>query len=298
MAADRPLDLVCVSYLADAQVLHVDPDPLPNSGAVVDETAASIAGDGPLTAITAARLGLRTGLISNSVGTDPTGQRLRHWLDQIGVRHDVRAIAGTVTPHLTVIADGGTRTWFAALQHAYADLLTVDLTPLRYARMAYIDCYRVISDAAARSITAARDTPLMLNLGGDQPSRAVISAAVGKQLIAVQTSIDESAADTAADIADELFQQFAPHAAVVTAGRHGALALTRDRLHRVAAPEAEVHHTHGAGAAFSAGYAHAVLGGADIATALAAGCLTGTQHCATPAALVPRHIPTDVFTPV
>ncbi|MEU7906367.1 carbohydrate kinase family protein [Actinoplanes sp. NPDC049118] len=298
MAADRLLDLVCFSYLADAQVMHVDTYPLPNSGAAVDATAASIAGDGPLTAITAARLGLRTGLIANSVGADHTGQRLRGWLDHFGVDHNVHAVAGTATPHLTVIADRGTRTWFAALTHAYADLLTADLALLTRTRLAYIDCYHVIADAAARAVAAAQDTPLLLNLGGDQPSPDVIAAARSRRLLTVQTSVDDSAVDSAADVADTLFHLFAPHTVVVTVGRHGAFARTRHQLHRVAAPEAAIHHTHGAGAAFSAGYARAILTGADIDTALTVGCNAGTQHCASPAALVPRQIPADVLTTV
>jgi len=48
MAANRLLDLVCFSYLADVQVLRVDACPRLNGGAVVDATAVSIAGDGPL----------------------------------------------------------------------------------------------------------------------------------------------------------------------------------------------------------------------------------------------------------
>lgn len=295
MAADRHLDLVCLSYLADAQVMRVDTYPLPNSGAAVEATAASIAGDGPLTAITAAGLGLRTGLIGNDVGADHAGQRLLSWLDHFGVHHGVQAVADIATPHLTVITDAGTRTWFAALKHAYADLLTADLTLLNHARLAYIDCYHVIADAAARAIAGAGNTPLLLNLGGDQPSPAIIAAAKGRPLLAIQTSIDESATDTAPDIADTLYQQFTPHTVLVTLGSHGALARTRDRLHRVGAPDAAIQHTHGAGAAFSAGYAHATLGGADAATALAAGCLAGTQHCASPAALVPHRVPAHVI---
>jgi len=74
--AGRSLDLVCFSYLAQAQILHVDQYPPANHGAAIASTTLAIAGDGPLTATTAAALRLRVGLIANRVGTDQAGQWL------------------------------------------------------------------------------------------------------------------------------------------------------------------------------------------------------------------------------
>ena len=81
-------------------------------------------------------------------------------------------------------------------------------------------------------------------------------------------------------MAADIFDRLRPQAAVITLGRHGAIALTRDGLDHVEAPQAPVRHTHGAGAAFSAGYAHALLLGGTVDEALAAGCRLGTDHCA------------------
>jgi sugar/nucleoside kinase (ribokinase family) len=284
----RHLDLACFSYLAAAQILRVDTYPAADGGAVVDATAAAIAGDGPLVAFTGTGLGLRTGLISNSVGADLSGRRLLEELDGAGVEHRIRTTASNATPQLTVIADNTTRTWFASLQWAYADLLAVDLSMLSEARLAYIDCYQVITDAAARCITAA-EAPLFLNLGGDQPAAAVTAATAGRTVQAVQTNLSENAADTAEDLANDLYTKFhQPAAVIVTLGRLGAIARTRHGLHRAEAPKVVVTHTAGAGAAFSAGYAHAVLAGADVDSALAAACRAGTEHCTSPASLVPR----------
>src|SRR6266498_5610550 len=119
MPPGRALDLVCVSYLADTKLLRVAAYPPANGGAVVDHIATSIAADGPLTAIIAAQLGLRVGLVTNSVGADPAGRRLLDTLEQVGVRHSITTLPDTATPQLTVVVDeSGTRTWFAALQHA------------------------------------------------------------------------------------------------------------------------------------------------------------------------------------
>lgn len=289
--ADRLLDLACVSYLAAAQVLHVHTYPPANSGTVVDAIAASVAGDGPLTAVTAARAGLTVGLVTNRVGDDPAGHHLLAALNTAGVRHTLRPDPDVLTPHLTVIADeADTRTWFAALHHAYTDLHETDLTPLTQARIVYVDCYQVLTHSAARAITAAQGAGLVLNLGGDPLADAVADAARGERVLSVQTSVDESDADDAEGLATHLFDQVRPDAAVVTVGRLGAIARTRHHLHHVPAPPGPVTHTHGAGAAFSAGYIHALLRGGDTDRALRAGCVAGTAHCVTSAATVPHHL--------
>jgi sugar/nucleoside kinase (ribokinase family) len=267
-----------------------------NHGAMVDETAASIAADGPLTAVTASGLGLHVGLVANQVGGDPAGCRLLDWLDSADVRHTIRAEPATCTPQLTVIADAaGTRTWFASLHRAYDELRTVDLSLLACTRLLYVDCYRVLKDAAARAVAAAGGTGLLLNLGGDPLDEDLVAAAAGQQILALQTSLDEAAASDAEALAATLFDRLRPDAAVVTLGRLGAVARTSTGVHRAAAPHAVISHTHGAGAAFSAGYVHALLTGADAEAALRAGCRTGTAHCASPAAVVPRHLPEAAF---
>jgi sugar/nucleoside kinase (ribokinase family) len=295
MGADRHLDLACFSYLADVQLLHVDAYPRANGGAIIEQAATSVAGDGPLTALTAAGLGLRTALISNRVGADTAGRALLDGLDAAGVRHDLHPDPGRRTPNLTVVADRDTRTWFASLADAVADLDTADLTPLTDARLAYVDCYRAVTAAAARAVRAAGDTPLLLNLGGDPLEDRIVAAARSARLCAVQTNLDETDARHAEAVALRLFDRLRPDAAIVTLGRLGALAATRDGVHRAAAAPAVVLHTHGGGAAFSAGYAHAVLTGADIPAAVRAGCDAGTAHCVSTAAQSPRRLPDAVF---
>ena len=141
-----PLDLVCVSYLADAGIQHVADYPPANHGAIITEMIDSIAADGPITALTAMLLGLRVGLISNQIGTDPEGQRLLSTLDRAHIQHIIEPVTHGTTPKLTVITDdAGTRTWFAWLDHAYAQLAVADLSMIANARLAYIDCYTAIT---------------------------------------------------------------------------------------------------------------------------------------------------------
>lgn len=301
--ADRRLDLVCFSYLADAQVLHVDTYPPANSGPVVAQTSASIAADGPLTAALASQLGLQVGLIANPVGNDPAGHRILAWLERARISHRIARTDTIATPQLTVIADADTRTWFAATQHVTAGLLAADLGLLAAdlglltdARLVYVDCYQLLATAATRVVAAATHTPLLLNLGGDPLDEQLARQARNRRIWAVQTSLDEDRADDAEALAEELFARVQPDTVVVTLGRLGALALTPEHVHRVPAPPAPtITHTHGAGAAFSAGYLHALLTDADAPTALRAGCAAGTAHCAGRSAVVPRQLPAETF---
>ncbi len=284
---DLDLDLVCVSYLADTTVLKVETYPGANSGAAVRDVETSIAADGPIVALAAARLGLRTGLIANHVGRDAPGGRLVARLNDHGVQHTISLVSGTRTPHLTVVADqAGTRTWFADLAAALNTLATADVSALARARLAYIDCYHAISGPAVLAIKAALDTPLFLNLGGDALTDTITTAAARCRVAAVQTNLDEARAPEAEHLAKNLIADLRADAAIVTLGSLGALVLTRHDLRHVPAtalPPVQLAHTHGAGAAFSAGYAHALLGGADPLTATRAGCDVGTAHCLTAA---------------
>lgn len=251
------LDLVCLSYLADTTILTVEEYPAANSGVVVREVTTSIAADGPIVALTAARLGLRAGLIANHVGTDHAGRRLVTTLNDRRVQHTIHLKTGTTTPQMTVVADdAGTRMWFAHLDSTPCALEAIDLAPVSRARLAYLDCYRALDTAAAAE----------------------------RSIAAVQTNLDEAHASHAGDLARTLLLQLRPEAAVITLGALGALVLIRDGSHHIRAPvfgDERVHNTHGAGAAFSVGYARALLAGDDPITATRAGCDLGTAHCTT-----------------
>ncbi|MFD9190395.1 carbohydrate kinase family protein [Streptomyces phaeochromogenes] len=284
-AGQAKWDLTCFSYLAHAQVSHVARYPEPNQGAEVTWTFSSLAGDGPMIAQACAARGLRTALIANQVGDDPTGRHARHSLDAAGVHH--RAGPGPAprhTPHLTVITDdAGTRTWFADLTHAYASLQQADTSLLARARLAYIDGYKVITDAASAALhtAAAAGVPVLLNLGSDPLHPKIQQAARQTHLFMVQTSLPEAQAREAEHTARTLLAELGAEAAVVTVGALGAVAVTRASIHQISARKADVVHTHGAGAAFSAGLAAAHLEGHDLPTALHFAGEAGTTHCTT-----------------
>lgn len=187
---------------------------------------------------------------------------------------------GLGTPQLTIVTDhAGTRTWFAWLGNAVEQLAAVDLTPLTTARLVYIDCYRVLDEPATRAIEASR-APLLLNLGGDPLSDAIAEAASRHPIAFVQTNLDERDAGHAQTLAAELYARLQPETVAVTLGSLGALSYTAAGAFWDEAPAAEIRHTHGAGAAFSGGLAHAYLTGATAQQAVRAACRAGTVHCA------------------
>ncbi|MFC0098273.1 hypothetical protein ACFFKH_12120 [Micromonospora marina] len=211
-------DLACFGYLAYAQVFSVTAYPAANSGTCVTQIIPSLAGDAPIAALTARQLGTHVSLVSNPVSLDPAGLTVLHTLDTIGVAHQAvpAAMSGPGTPQLTIVTDeAGTRTWYAWLGTATNHLNTADPTPLATARLAYIDCYRVIDLAAAAAITASR-APLLLNLGGDPLSEAVASAASNRRVAFVQTNLDEADADQAESLATALHERIAADTIVIT----------------------------------------------------------------------------------
>jgi sugar/nucleoside kinase (ribokinase family) len=266
-------------------VLHVASLPIANHGAVVHRATSAVAGDAPIVALACAHLGLGTMLVSNPVGSDVQGRRLAAVLASAGVDHRGRHDGGGgATPELTVVSDSnGTRTWFAHLDPALSRLARTDLAPLATARLAYIDGYTIIAELAARAIVAAAATPVLLNLGGDDLHPVVEAAARRCRLVAVQTSLDESEARYAETLAKGLSARLDAERTIVTLGSLGALALTPTGTHRVPSPDVPHPQTHGAGAAFSAGYLHALTQGDDHLAAVHAACRSAAAACAAPA---------------
>lgn len=288
------LDLVCFSYVADARVLKVERYPEPNGGAEVTEIIQSIAGDGPMVAAGAAALGLRTGLVGNHVGRDPAGQAVLDYLERHRVQHALQASESIRTPMVIVVSDqDGNRVWLAWLRHAHHALQDADTTLFNLAAMAYIDCYPVIEPAVLRALAATNsataDIPLFLNLGGCPLSQPIAAAVIDQPVAVVQTNLDEQHHHQAEALADDLYRCLRPDVAVVTLGRLGAIARTATMLASAPADLVAVRHTHGAGAAFSAGFALAYQRGWSTTKALRFACTIASAHCASKPLPLPEH---------
>src|SRR6266550_9407841 len=167
------IDIVCFSYLAAVQTLHVDRYPRADYGAAVLRRESFLAADGAIAAGAAAALGLNSVLLTNSVADDEPGRGLLERLADWGVP----AIPGVVadrpeTPVSTVVCDrSGSRTWFPYLPDVVDELSGADLDVLAGARMVYVDCYEVLGSASHRVLRYAveADIPVLANLGGSPP---------------------------------------------------------------------------------------------------------------------------------
>ncbi|MFF0492843.1 carbohydrate kinase family protein [Nocardia sp. NPDC004068] len=275
--------VVCVSYLALAELWTVPQFPLANHGTAIRSIEQSIAADGPMTAAALAALGVPSLLISNDVGDDEHGEYIRGWLDERHVEHAVAARPELVTPRIVVTGDDQhTRTWFAYVPDVVASLQRADLSPLTRASFIYLDCYELIEAAALRVIEAGRaaEVPLLLNLGGSELSPALVAAVRGYSGLVVQTNVDDAAHHDAATLARSVLHQTQAAWVIVTAGAHGAVALSRSELVELSAFPVEVRHTHCAGAAFSAGLVYGLRAGWLMQRSMSLGSASGALRCA------------------
>jgi sugar/nucleoside kinase (ribokinase family) len=278
-AQARVVDLACFGYLAATRVLVIDRYPNRNEGAEITGAAASVAGDAPLVAAFASGLGLRAALESNHLGSGEGVRELGAFLDRNRVIHELDSGRGP-TPEAIILADTeGNREWFVSYGRAREELLAATGTYLTSARLAYIDCFDSIAEASARAIGLASNArvPIYANVGGSPPGRWD-DVLAGRHVAVVQASLDETRHDEALAHARR-FSALGAETVIVTCGVHGAVA-QRDE-HELFAPAraVDVDWTHGAGAAFAAGFISCHLRGQPIDAALAYGCALGSMQC-------------------
>lgn len=277
--------VVCVSYLALAELWTVRQFPFANHGAEIRTIEWSVAADGPTTAAVLASLGVSSLLVANDIGTDEHGQFVHRWLEQHHVVTTCAIRPEVVTPRIVVAADeDDTRTWFAHLPGVVESLERADLSSLARASFIYLDCYQLIESAAIRVIEGARaaEVPLLLNLGGSEPSPAIATAVRGCSNLIVQTNVDDAAHAKAPVVAKSLLDQTGATWAVVTAGAFGAVAVSRTDVVSVPAFPVEVRHTHCAGAAFSGGLLYGLLTGWSMYQSMVLASASGALRCSQP----------------
>lgn len=275
--------MICVSYLAHAELWTVPVFPLANHGAEIRTIEWSVAADGPMTAAVLASLGAPTLLIANDIGDDEHGRGIARWLEQHEVQRAFAIRPDVVTPRIVVSGDDQhTRTWFAHLPGVVASLERAELSPLADAAFVYLDCYELIESAALRviEVACAAEVPLLLNLGGSVLSPEVAAAVRGYSGLLVQTNVDDTAHADAPALARSILDQTRAAWVIVTAGAHGAVGLSRSELVSVPAFPVEVRHTHCAGAAFSGGLLYGLWASWSMGQTMLFGSASGALRCA------------------
>lgn len=278
------IDLACVSYLASVKTLFVDRYPSADYGAEVTRIESFVAADGPIVAATANALGLNVQLLSNSVAQDEAGAGVEKILQGWGVNVPRRTKIRSATPTSTVVCDSsGTRTWFPHLIDVVSELEKLNLEILTTSRMVYIDCYTALCGPAKRAVTIALDAsvPVIANLGGSCLPDWLVEVAACQKILVLQTSVPEAESATMIRVANELLSSGVAKIVVVTGGRYGAVAVEAGGTpFRQAADQVEVRQVQGAGAAFSAAFASAILRHEGLRQAVLFACTAASMWCA------------------
>lgn len=102
--------------------------------------------------------------------------------------------------------------------------------------------------------------PVIANLGGSRVPNWLVEAAIHQKILMLQTSVPEAESANMVRVASELVSFDVAKIVVVTGGRYGAVAVEADGtpFHQ-AASQVDVRQVQGAGAAFSAAFASALL---------------------------------------
>lgn len=278
----KELDLSCFSYLASARVLQIEKYPQLNSGAEVNGVIDTLSADGPMVATAASRLGLKVGLVANSLGEDEVGQVIKGSLQKNAVVNSISNLQNKRTPFIVVLSDsGGNREWFAYIRDVQEELKNAELSQIGTSSLAYIDLYSGIKEASLRAVNYANqnNVPVFLNLSGDVPDHELIEQLANKSIIITQIGLHESQEGSAEEIARRVYESINPKISIVTLASKGAVAVSGEAVMKVHAYPVDILHVHGAGAAFSAGIVFGYLRGWVLQRNLKFACALGSLNC-------------------
>jgi sugar/nucleoside kinase (ribokinase family) len=302
LSSPDDLDLV-VAGDCNPDVVVSGPDVRPEFGQrerIVDAMSLVIGGSASITAVAAARLGLRVALVA-AVGDDAAGEMMLALLEREGVDTGaVRIRSGLATGMTTVLSAGNDRAILTALG-AMTTLTAADVEPdlLARARHLHVSSYFLLEESfgpgLANLLASARRGGLTTSLDtNDDPAGhwggSRLRAALAEADLFLPNEAEALAIGRRAELhpaAAELSR--AGHAVVVKLGAGGALVVPeRSSLAaagvagtglagavRVAVPQVVPVDTTGAGDCFNAGLIAGLLGGLALPEAAAIGCAAG-----------------------
>lgn len=280
-------------------------------------SSSSVGGVGRNIAENLARLGTRTDLVA-AVGDDLAGRTIVAYTKDAGVEcAQVRTSVHPSGTYTAVLDDSGDLLIAVADMRATDELTVADLTAvpslLRGADALVVDA-NLHADAVHWLLAAAADAGVIAVLEPVSVAKATEVAKVLDAQVRVHTvtpNVDELAAlvgrpvpDTVAGIAEAalvLHGRGVEHVWVRRGTRGSLLSITtpeQPRLVLIGASSVEVADVTGAGDSMTAGYVHALLGGADVLQSARYGQVLAGLTCASPdtvrtdltAALVAAHL--------
>ena len=296
--SSHDFDLVVIGD-CNPDVLVLGPDVTPAFGQaekLVDRMSLEIGGSASITAVAAARLGLRVALVA-AVGHDAAGTFMLDALTREGV--DVSAVAirdGLATGMTVALSRGGDRAILTALG-AMDSLTPADIPAfvLGGARHVHVSSYFLLADslgpgladvlASARAAGAA--TSLDTNWDPAQRWRDErLSAAIAQADLLLPNEAEALALSGTCDVtaAASALMALGPRVAVKlgargvlvgASGASGASVAPGAELRQVSLPPVVPVDTTGAGDCFNAGLIAGLLRGLPLPRAAALGCATG-----------------------
>jgi sugar/nucleoside kinase (ribokinase family) len=284
----RDTDLLVVGD-CNPDVLVLGDDVTPQFGQqekIVASMSLVIGGSAAITAVAAARLGLRVALVA-AVGDDPAGQLMLGQVAAEGVDVTAVAVRPAVPTGMTVALSEGADRAILTATGAIATLTAQDVPGLLLARSRHlhVSSYFLLEHslgpglgalfAAARAagVTTSLDTNWdPAGQWGDDRLRAALARTdllLPNETEALRLSGQPTLAAATAVLAT------AGSRLVVKLGARGALCRDGARQHQVGLPEVRPVDTTGAGDCFNAGLIAGLQRGLDLARATALGCAVG-----------------------
>jgi sugar/nucleoside kinase (ribokinase family) len=260
---------------------------------LVDRISLVIGGSAAITAVAAARLGLRVALIA-AVGADPAGALM---LDQLAIEGvDVSAVAsreGQPTGMTVALSRGGDRAILTALG-AMASLTPADVphSLLARSRHVHVSSYFLLAGslgpglAAILSSARASGATTSLDTNWDPAGRWCderLSAVIAQADVLLPNEA-EALALSGADTPDAAARALAATGSrlAVKLGERGALCADGVLLQHVSLPPVTPVDTTGAGDCFNAGLIAGLLQGLALPHAVALGCAAGALSTGAP----------------
>jgi sugar/nucleoside kinase (ribokinase family) len=262
------------------------PDVTPEFGQaekLVDGMDLMIGGSAAITAVAAARLGLRVALVA-AVGDDPAGGLMLGLLAREGVdTHAVLVRPGLPTPMTVVLSAGADRAILTALG-AMTSLTSADVPPLP-ARHLHVSSYFLLEDSLGPGLgellasARHRGMSTSIDTNYDPSGRwggGRLRAALDQADLFLPNETEALAVSGEPDLLRAVRALGA--GAVVKLGGRGALCGPAGPL--VSVPRVEPVDTTGAGDCFNAGLIAGLLDGLALPDAVALGCAVGAASAA------------------
>jgi len=295
MSSPRDLDLVVVGD-ANPDVLVLGDDVTPAFGQqekLVGSISLVIGGSAAITAVAAARLGVRVALVA-AVGADPAGTFMLDQLAREGVGTGSVVIRdGTPTGMTVALSRGGDRAILTALG-AVDSLTTADIPAamLARARHVHVSSYFLLERSLGPGLGAvlatarAAGTTTSLDTNWDPAGRwgdERLSAAIAQADLLLPNQAEALRLSRAAslDAATATLVAAGPRL-VIKLGEKGALCADGTVRHRVRLPALTPVDATGAGDCFNAGLLAGLLAGLDLPQAAALGCAAGALSTRAP----------------